>query len=123
MPLLYSKYKDRDSSKKPIKLKEIRELIQSLYKTVSIDNYEADDCLAIAQYKGRKDYSFIAITEDKDNKAVDGFMYIPRKREIIDCRGFGKIELITKISASDKKSYKIERTGQSFLLLSINMWR
>lgn len=48
--LLYNKYKDRDSSKKPIMLPQIRQLIKDLYRTQSIPDLEADDIISMYQY-------------------------------------------------------------------------
>ena len=51
LPLLYNKYKDRDSSKKPLKLKDVRLMIQDMYHCESIDDLEADDIISMYQFK------------------------------------------------------------------------
>lgn len=51
LPLLYNKYKDRDSSKKPLKLAEIREIIKRLFPCESIPDLEADDIISMYQFK------------------------------------------------------------------------
>lgn len=51
LPLLYNKYKDRDSSKKPIMLSEVRDIIQQTYYCESIDDLEADDIISMYQFK------------------------------------------------------------------------
>ena len=47
----YNKYKDRDSSKKPLKLKDVRLMIQDMYHCESIDDLEADDIISMYQFK------------------------------------------------------------------------
>lgn len=63
---------------------------------------------------GYKDRSFIVCTEDKDAKQTPGYTFNPKTKEIRCCTGFGKTELITKISTSGSKSYKIDGFGRSF---------
>ena len=111
---LFQKYKDRPPSNKPLKLKEVRALILELYSCIVSDDCEADDIIAMYQYKGHLDGSYIVATEDKDAKQTPGYMFNPRTEEIRCCTGFGKIELITKMSSSMKKTYKIDGFGRCF---------
>lgn len=119
LPLLYNKYKDRDSSKKPVKLKEVRELIKDLYRTESIDDLEADDIISMYQYKGHKDKSYIVCTEDKDANQTPGYVYNPRTGDIKCCNGFGAINLEVKETASGNKKYKLRGYGRAFFYYQI----
>lgn len=51
LSLLYNKYKDRDSSKKPLKLKEVRAMIKTMYPCEMIDDLEADDIISMYQFR------------------------------------------------------------------------
>jgi hypothetical protein len=83
-----------------------------MYTTEYSEYEEADDLISKYQYEGRKDQSVIVVTEDKDAKQTPGWLYNPRKETLTDCNGLGHIELITKISTSGKKSYKLEGHGR-----------
>ena len=114
--LLNVAYKsNRDPNKKPKKLKEVRELIQSLYYCEYFHDVEADDGIAMYMVKGSKNPgSYIAITPDKDAKQTPGYLFNPMNNEIRECSGFGEIELIVKQSPSGSKTYKIDGKGRSF---------
>lgn len=116
---LFTKYKDRDASAKPIKLKEVRKIIESNFSCVFSDDCEADDIISAYQYKGHKDKSYIVCTEDKDAKQTPGYMYNPRTEEIRCCTGFGELELKTKVSPSGNKTYKIDGYGRSFFYYQV----
>lgn len=116
---LFQKYKDRPPSNKPLKLKDVRALIIETYHCVISDDCEADDIIAMYQFKGREDGSYIVCTEDKDAKQTPGYTFNPRTEEIRCCSGFGKIDLITKISASNKKTYKIDGYGRCFFYYQV----
>lgn len=73
------------------------------------------------QFKGKDDRSYIAVTEDKDNKQSPGFLMNPRSLEIRDCSGFGQLTLITKVSSSDKKSYKLDGKGRLWFYVQLLM--
>lgn len=51
LPLLYNKYKDRDSSKKPLMLSGVRDLLRANFNCKSLPLYEADDLISMAQYR------------------------------------------------------------------------
>ena len=119
LPLLYNKYKDRDPSKKPIKLPEIRELIKQLFRWESIPDLEADDVISMYQFKGHLDKSYIVCTEDKDAKQTPGYMFNPKTKEIRCCNGYGAIDLIVKVSASGTKTYKIDGQGRAFFYYQV----
>lgn len=59
------------------------------------------------------------MTEDKDAKQTPGYIFNPRTEEIRFCSGFGKIELITKLSASGSKTYKIDGIGRAFFYYQV----
>lgn len=111
LPLLH-KYKDRKDAYRPSILKEVRALLKELFDTEISNDCEADDIISMYQYKGCKDQSYIVITEDKDAKQTPGYVYNPRKMEIKDCNGFGKLELITKVSTTGNKTYKLDGSGR-----------
>lgn len=115
LPLLYSCYKDRKDNYRPPNLKEVRELIITLFPYQVSDDCEADDLIGHYQYLGRNDQSYIVVTEDKDAVQTPGFILNPRTEEITDCNGFGELDLITKVSSSGSKSYKLKGRGRKFL--------
>lgn len=119
LPLLYNKYKDRDSSRKPLKLKEVRGIITELYRCESIPDLEADDIISMYQYKGHKDKSYIVCTEDKDADQTPGYKFNPRTGEIKCCNGFGALELIVKETASGSKTYKVKGHGRAFFYFQL----
>lgn len=82
---LFTKYKDRDSSSRPVKLKEVRQIIENTFTCIVSDDCEADDVISAYQYKGSKDKSYIVCTEDKDAKQTPGYLFNPRTEEIRDC--------------------------------------
>lgn len=43
---------------------------------------------------------------------LPGFLFNPRSLEVRDCSGFGRIELITKVSAKGTKTYKLDGEGR-----------
>lgn len=110
---LFGKYKDR-TGKKPAKLKEVRKIIETLFRCIVSHDCEADDLIAMYQFKGHKDKSYIVATEDKDAKQTPGYIFNPRTEEIRCCNGFGEVKLIIKLSASNKKTYKIDGFGRAF---------
>ena len=115
LPLLYSCYKDRKDNYRPPNLKEVRELIITLFPYQVSDDCEADDLIGHYQYLGRNDQSYIVVTEDKDAVQTPGFILNPRTEEITDCNGFGELDLITKVSSSGSKAYKVKGRGRKFL--------
>lgn len=82
---LFTKYKDRDPSNKPVKLKDVRAIVEGLYTCIISDDCEADDIISTYQYIGSKDKSYIVCTEDKDAKQTPGYMFNPRTEEIRNC--------------------------------------
>lgn len=119
LKLLYSSYKERSASYRPPNLKEVRALLKTIFPYVESDNCEADDLISRYQFRGRKDQSFIVVTEDKDAKQTPGHLYNPRKMKIQDCSGFGKLELITKVNAKGVKTYKIDGYGRLWFYYQI----
>lgn len=115
LPLLYSCYKDRKDNYRPPNLKGVRDLLITLYPYQFSDDCEADDLIGHYQYLGRNDMSYIVVTEDKDAVQTPGFILNPRTEEIIDCNGFGELNLITKVSSSGSNSYKVKGRGRKFL--------
>lgn len=120
LPLLYSSYKDRVGSYRPPNLKEVRELLKSLLPYEESIDMEADDIISMYQFKGRTDQSYIVCTEDKDAKQTPGFLYNPRKMEIRDCNGFGKLIPIIKVSeTSGKETFKLDGYGRLWFYYQI----
>ena len=119
LPLLYSCYKDRKDTYRPPNLKEVRDLAITLFPYQISDDCEADDLIGHYQYLGRKDQSYIVVTEDKDAVQTPGFILNPRTETIIDCNGFGELELIVKESAKGTKSYKTKGRGRIFLMFQL----
>lgn len=110
---LFTKYKDRANSFRPVCLKEIRDLLATLYPVEYSVNCEADDLISTWQYLGHKTKKRIIVcTEDKDARQTPGLLFNPRTEEIINCAGFGKLELITKVSSSGTKTYKTKGYGR-----------
>jgi len=112
LALLYSQYKDRAGSYRPPNLSEVRALLKTLFSYEESVNCEADDLISRYQYQGRADRSYIVVTEDKDAKQTPGYLYNPRKLEIRDCSGFGKLIPIVKVSTSGKETFKLDGYGR-----------
>lgn len=115
LALLYSSYKDRKDCYRPPNLKEVRDLVITLFPYQVSDDCEADDLIGHYQYLGRKDQSYIVVTEDKDAVQTPGFILNPRTEEITDCNGLGSLDLLVKVSAKGSKSYKLKGRGRAFL--------
>lgn len=110
---LFGKYKDRANSFRPECLKEIRDLLTTLYKVEYSVNCEADDLISTYQYLGYKTKKRIIVcTEDKDARQTPGLLFNPRTETLIDCSGFGELDLITKVSSSGTKTYKTKGYGR-----------
>lgn len=112
LALLYSRYKDRVGSYRPPNLSDVRALLKTLFSYEESIDCEADDIISRYQYLGRSDRSYIVVTEDKDAKQTPGYVYNPRKLEIRDCSGFGKLIPIIKVSASGKETFKLDGYGR-----------
>lgn len=114
LPLLYTPYKcNRDPDKKPLMLKEVRKLLQENYPCDYIHDAEADDLIAMYQYKGDKEKGkYIVVTPDKDANQTPGFVYNPMGDTITYCSGFGTVPLISKLSKSGNKTYKVQPIGR-----------
>lgn len=113
LALLHSQYKDRASSYRPPHLSEVRALLKTLFSFEESVNCEADDLISRYQYKGRQDKSYIVVTEDKDAKQTPGYLYNPRKLEIRDCSGFGKLIPIVKVSpTTGRETFKLDGFGR-----------
>lgn len=121
LDLLYCAYKsNRDPDKKPIKLSEIKRLVKEMYTCEIADDEEADDIISRYQYLSSKEVGrYIVISPDKDTKFGVGPVYNPQKDVILNCSGFGHIELITKKSISGSNSYKVDGSGRCFLYLQL----
>lgn len=118
---LFDKYKDR-KEEKPIALEFVRELLAKLYSHDISQGVEADDRVSMFGFKGCKDMSFIAVSEDKDSKQTPMWLYIPRKNKLLLCKGFGEYELIVKETIKDgkkKRTYKLEGHGRRWLYYQI----
>lgn len=120
---LFRKYKDR-KDERPLALKEAAQIIQEIFECDVSVGIEADDRVSMFGYSGHKDMSVIAVTEDKDAKQTPMWLFIPRKKQLLNCEGFGYIELVTKTSVNKntgvtKKTYKIEGKGRFFLYYQI----
>ena len=112
---LFTKYKDRANSFRPVCLKEIRDLLATLYPVEYSVQCEADDLISTYQYLGYKTKKRIIVcTEDKDARQTPGLLFNPRTETITDCSGFGELELQTKISSGlkPKKTYKVKGYGR-----------
>lgn len=114
--LLYSCYKDRADSYRPPVLREVRGIVKRVFDYVESNYEEADDLISRYQYLGRKDGSYIVVTEDKDAKQTPGYVLNPRSLEIKDCSGFGEIQLEKKSRVNSKgvtvNSYKLHGQGR-----------
>lgn len=118
---LFQKYKgNRDPSRKPLLLSQIKDLLKSLYYCEMPLDAEADDIISMYQFKGSKQPgTYVICTEDKDAKQTPGFMFNPKTKELRNCTGFGEIRLITKLSTSGHKTYKIDGEGRSFFYYQV----
>ena len=109
---LFSKYKDRANSFRPNCLKEIRDLLATMYNTEYSVNCEADDLISTYQYLGHKTGNkIVVVAVDKDACQTAGLLYNPTTELLKDCSGFGKIELTQKAN----KTYKLTGHGRLFL--------
>lgn len=120
---LFDKYKDR-KDERPLALSEIKELIMTLYPFDLSDGVEADDRVSMYGFKGRKDMSYIAVTEDKDAKQTPMWLYIPRKSQLLNCEGFGEYALQVKQSVHQttqkvKRTYKMEGHGRRWFYYQV----
>ena len=115
---LFHKYKDRKGDK-PLALKDAAELMQKLYECDVSDGIEADDRVSMFGYSGYKDMSVIAVTEDKDAKQTPMWLFIPRKKELLDCGGFGEIQLNHTVNPKGTKKYKLEGKGRFWLYYQV----
>ena len=93
--LLPQKYKgNRDGTAKPLLLQSAREYIIENYNTEVVSGMEADDRLAMYQYKGHKDGSIVVSTLDKDARATAGWLYNHVNDELMRIpNGVGKLDL------------------------------
>lgn len=100
---LFKKYKDRANSFRPNCLKEIRDLVEQLYTVQYSDGCEADDLISWYQYLGHKTKKHIVVVaEDKDARQTPGLLFNPKTEELLDCSGFGKLEMKTKANGTKK---------------------
>jgi len=113
---LFTKYKERSASFRPVCLKEIRDLLETMYNTEYSDNCEADDLISTYQYLGHKTGNkIVVVTEDKDAKQTPGLLYNPRSELLIDCAGFGKLDLTQK----NNSTYKLNGYGRLWLYYQV----
>lgn len=99
------KYKgNRSNLIKPLALKECKEYAANTYITVTMEDLESDDIIAMFQYRSYydKEYKIVVATPDKDSLSVQGYLYNPESSkgmasnsiELIE--GLGEVNLIEK---------------------------
>lgn len=113
---LPTKYKDRDTSVRPLLLKELKQYLRDFKGAIWADGIETDDYIAIRMYEGYKQgKKVIGISSDKDQMQTQGWILDPNKMEkpyLI--KGFGGLFI-----DSSTKSDTVKGWGRKFLYYQI----
>jgi hypothetical protein len=122
---LPNKYKgSRANSLRPIKLKDVRELLTEMYPSTFSDNEEADDIISKYQFQSFKDRTIriVVCTLDKDARGTPGWLYNPDHDHLVFIEGLGFVKLITKVNElNGKKTYKIYGEGRMWFYVQLLM--